>query len=263
MGDSKNSVESELLNTSLVPLVPKDSLQGSLFEPEPLKVDYPEQKPCGFAVGDRVTGTCIRTKQEITGAVTGIGNKYLQLEDGAITIESARLEALPPESSSLAPGDRVSFTQPWYGELHKFEGTVQEVTKTTALVDYETPPELDDGIDRLTQLQAPIGHFTPQHEAPNEADLLREQIAALRKGGVVAPDGGWIERKVHASGWTEAVYKARNAIFTGKRGGLAKSQYIGKWGSPAHTQAMDAVDRRNQVMKLEKQLRKIEHDDDA
>lgn len=66
----------------------------------------------------------------------------------------------------------------------------------------------------------------------------------------IAPLGCWIERKVHSGGWVEAVFKARTAIFPAVRGGgMAKSRYIGKWGSPAHSAAIEAVKRRNDLAK--------------
>jgi hypothetical protein len=86
---------------------------------------------------------------------------------------------------------------------------------------------------------------------------IRAQIAAIREEGAIAPSHCWIERKVHACGFTEAVFKSRTAIFTGKSGGLCKSKYIGRWESPAHSEAIAAVDRRNRIEKLQKQLEKI------
>jgi hypothetical protein len=84
------------------------------------------------------------------------------------------------------------------------------------------------------------------------------EIAAIRAEGAIAPSQCWIERKVHASGFTEAVFKSRTAIFTGKGGGLCKSKYIGRWESPAHSAAVSAVDRRNRIEMLRKALEKIE-----
>jgi hypothetical protein len=91
----------------------------------------------------------------------------------------------------------------------------------------------------------------------SEADQLRAQIAAIRAEGAIAPDHCWIEQWKRAENFVEVRYKARSPIFPGKRGGLASSQYIGKQGSPAHGAAVKAVDRRNRIAKLEKQLEKL------
>jgi hypothetical protein len=166
--------------------------------------------------------------------------------ENAETIETS----LPTLSidADFKVGDLVTFTQSWWGKDCQFEGEVIAINqpKGTAIVRYRAPD-----VARELEIQAPIGLFSL-----SMVKLPPEKPVSPELGGnplEVAPPGCWIERKVHSGGWVEAVFKARTAIFPAVRGGgMAKSRYIGKWGSPAHSAAIEAVKRRNE---LEKQKR--------
>jgi hypothetical protein len=244
-------------------------------------------KTQSFSIGDRVkptSGPYRRTEFEVVGVEgdrVAVQSGKLKLTFPAKLLRSVRSpkkheSPIPPvakgtyvpcDPAALKKGDRVTFQAYWWGGMRAFEGELNNLPepKGTAIVRYEVPAE--EGEPLLTrELQSTIGFFAlaknPELESDSggnpEADQLLAQIAALRKEGAIAPSLCWIERKVHSGGFTEAVFKSRSAIFTGKGGGLCKSKYIGKWGSPAHSEAISAVDRRNRIEKLQKQLEKIE-----
>lgn len=166
--------------------------------------------------------------------------------ENAETIETS----LPTLSidADFKVGDLVTFTQSWWGEDREFEGTAIALNHPpgTAIVRYRAPD-----VERELEIQAPIGLFSlSMVKVPPEKPVSPELGGNPLK---VAPPGCWIERKIHSGGWVEAVFKARTAIFPAVRGGgMVKSRYIGKWGSPAHSEMIEAVKRRND---LEKQKR--------
>lgn len=94
---------------------------------------------------------------------------------------------LPPEEVAVIDygntekpfkiGDRVIFNQVWNGEAHQFEGTVQKVNEPpgTALVQYQTPEHLDDGVDCSNTIQSPIALFSLSHALPPEPSFHVEK----------------------------------------------------------------------------------------
>jgi hypothetical protein len=195
-----------------------------------------------FKIGDRVrpsAGPYRRTEFAVVG-----------VEGDRISVEAGKLKlAFPSKLLKPAP-------------------------KGTAIVRYEVPVE--GGKPLLTrELQSTIGFFehakNPELESDSggaradnlpvlsEADLLRAEIAAIKAEGTLAPDNCWVDWKPQSGGFKQVVWRSRTAIFTAIRGGgLVKSSYIGKEGSPEHSFALSAIARRNQVQKLEKRLRKLE-----
>lgn len=222
-----------------------------------------------FVVGDRVQH---QKSDCISGEIVRLtGEKAYVRWDGETNGRSTayRPENLkrelpvpqPPEKvCNFVVGDRVTFAQYWYGELHSFEGTVREIDSVAALVDYEIPKHLQDGTEHCCQIQSAIATFAKAKVAEvlppkySESESLLAQIAAIRAEGAIAPDHCWIERWQRSPNFIEARYKARSAIFPSKRGGLASCQYIGKVGSPEYSSALDAVERRNRIGKLRKKL---------
>ena len=230
-----------------------------------------------LSVGDLVAGVWAEDIVGVVKAIHPSGRVLVQWSDTCeIEFFESALILVPPEKDpekdpvkesrievgeSFAPGVRVSFTQQWWGKETEFEGEVIKLHHPpgTAIVRYRAPD-----VARELEIKAPIGIFTLRKDDCPELSLLEKVLlhealgevppeSDFLSGGAVAPSGCWIERKVHSGGWTEAAFKSRTAIFPAKRGGgMAKSRYIGKWGSPAHSAAIEAVKRRND---LEKQKR--------
>jgi hypothetical protein len=163
----------------------------------------------------------------------------------------------------FAVGDRVQAI--WSNEIIGTVKTVRYSKQGTQLVLVNWDMSNESESELIAQsLACFAGEPSPANTAmkllppeDSEADQLRAQIAAIRAEGAIAPDHCWIEQWKRAENFVEVRYKARSPIFPGKRGGLASSQYIGKQGSPAHGAAVKAVDRRNRIAKLEKQLEKL------
>lgn len=180
-------------------------------------------------------------------------------------VQNTQLNSVP-HMPRLSVGNRVTFTQYWWGEDREFEGEVLKLNQPpgTAIVRYRAPD-----VARELEIQAPIGLFS-LHKVPPELEKLNQDSTPLTTGDSscgaggdpleVAPLGCWIERKVHSGGWVEAVFKSRTAIFPAVRGGgMAKSRYIGKWGSPAHSAAIEAVARRNEAQKQKRWSKRERH----
>jgi hypothetical protein len=224
----------------------------------------PSIAPQNFTVGDRVQAIwskeTVGTVKSIRESKTGnqIVNVAWDMSEGAESelLATSLLFLSHSKNGSLKINNRVTFKQHWYGELHEFEGTVQTLNEPagTALVKYDVPEHLQDGVERCCQLRSKIATFALAKVV--ESENLRAQIAAILATGPIAPDRCWIERWQRTETFVEVRYKARSPIFPGKRG-MASCQYIGKWGSPAHRAAVEAVDRRNRIAKLQKQLEKI------
>jgi hypothetical protein len=73
--------------------------------------------------------------------------------------------------TGIKVGDRVTFTQYWNGETHQFKGIVQSLNEhpMTAVVKYETPEHLQDGVDRPNIIQSPIALFSLAKALPTSA----------------------------------------------------------------------------------------------
>lgn len=105
-------------------------------------------------------------------------------------------------------------------------------------------------------------HWLEQLEARRQLTLPleptpEEQIAAIRREGPIAPDGVWIETgKVSGKAFRQAWYRSRSPCFTPARKGdaLKKSQYLGAVGGDRHKEAVKAIERRNKIKKLKKQV---------
>lgn len=175
----------------------------------------------------------------------------------------------PPESSTtgspvdseghvLSVGDRVTFIQHWHGELQDFQGAIQSLCDGHALVNYEIPEHLDDGIERLKVLQAPIGIFAREKipmDTPNESvcPLQEERDRLLRSN--LPPESAWLETCMVSTGFRQAYWRSREPCLNGK-----KRQYIGKENSPAHQAAIEAVANRKRLASIEKQLRLLAYE---
>jgi hypothetical protein len=176
-------------------------------------------------------------------------------------------------------GDRVTFQQHWYGEQHLFEGTIQSLNDPAeiALVDYDIPAHLQDGIKRSPQLQAPIGTFDKAKVPMGETlDRLNDWGRCAEDNGVVfsvppecsltaerdrllnsklPPEGAWLETCMASAGFRQAYWRSRTSCLEGK-----KRRYLGKVNSPAHQAACEAVANRKRLVEVEKQLRLLEKD---
>jgi hypothetical protein len=240
----------------------------ALRKPKNIETSLPSPRiDADFKVGDTVhfeqywngertafEGTIARLGEPVGTAIVHFqapeGDRILELQSPIGVFSLTPL----PKSPKFAVGDRVAGA--WDEEI---TGTVEQVFdsgKVAVRLDGERSLRVEFFLSALVRLEP-----KPQNTVvclPPESDPLFAQIAAIREEGAIAPSHCWIERKVHACGFTEAVFKSRTAIFTGKSDGLCKSQYIGKWESPAHSEAIAAVDRRNRIEKLQKQLEKIE-----
>jgi hypothetical protein len=215
---------------------------GKLKLAFPSKLLKPAPKPKNKALVNRHTPFAVMDEPKTTHSPP------LDSLETPETIETSLPS--PRIDAELKVGDRVTFQAYWWGGMREFEGEVVKLNepKGTAIVRHEIPVE--EGKPSSTrELQSTIGVFAlaknPELESDPSATL------STSSGGIAfdtVPAGCWIERKVHAGGWTEAVFKSRTAIFPAKRGGgMAKSRYIGKWGSPAHSAAIKAVAKRNQA----------------
>jgi hypothetical protein len=183
--------------------------------------------------------------------------------------------------TDIKVGDRVTFAQTWNGETHQFVGIVQKLNKppSTALVQYEVPEHLQDGVDRPNILQSPIALFSLANALPPEPaylfgtsefpslppesddDRISSEINRLRSQGTVAPAGVWVEScKVSHSEFRQAYWRSREPTFTPIKSNNSeakcKKQYIGKENSAAHKAAIAQIERRNKIQKLIKQLPK-------
>jgi hypothetical protein len=75
--------------------------------------------------------------------------------------------------------------------------------------------------------------------------LLEQERDCIKSEGAMGLKGAWIEcNKVHEKDFIQAVWNARKPIFRSTKGGLTKSQYIGKEGSLKHQQAGAQWSRR-------------------
>lgn len=186
-----------------------------------------------------------------------------------------------PSEDSIKVGDRIFFVSQWFGESRKFEGVVTKVNEPpgTAPVTYLVPID-DSDLEVEREVQAPIGIFAlakiaePENysgdkvgilpdglaypfassEFPKVEESILAAIAQIRSEGPVAPSNCSIERWQRSPGYIEARYRARSAIFAGKRGGKTSRLFIGRVGSAEYEEALAAVDRRNRIEKLQKQL---------
>jgi hypothetical protein len=185
-------------------------------------------------------------------------------------------QAVPTEQT-LKLGDRVIFRQHWNGVFHEFEGTVQKLNDPigTALVNYDVPEHLQDGVERSQQLQAPIGIFAlgkiPM-DTPNEpvCPLTQERDRLLQSNlppesfqpssleqerdrllqSSLPPESAWLETCMASAGFRQAYWRSRAPCINGK-----KRQYIGKVNSLAHQRACEAVANRKRLAEVEKQLK--------
>jgi hypothetical protein len=241
---------------------------GKLKLAFPSKLLKPAPKPKNKALVNRHTPFAVMDEPKTTHSPP------LDSLETPETIEASLLS--PRIDAELKVGDRVTFQAYWWGGMREFEGEVVKLNKPkgTAIVRYEVPVE--DGKPLLTrELQSTIGFFehakNPELESDSggaradnlpvlsEADWLRAEIAAIKAEGTLAPDNCWVDWKPQLGGFKQVVWRSQSAIFTAIRGGgLVKSSYIGKEGSPEHSFALSAIARRNQVQKLEKRLRKLE-----
>jgi hypothetical protein len=281
-------LKAKKLVTELVPV-------ANLFPmmpPEDVPViDYGDTD--SFQVGDRVK---VKNGIElflgrfgiVTAGVTPLMEQYgmiAVLLDGdtyPFGIKSVDLEAAPLEKDyGIAVGDRVTFAQVWNGEIHQFVGIVQKLNEPpgTALVQYEVPKHLQDGVDRPNILQSPIALFSLANALPPEPaysfgtsefpglppesddNRISSEINRLRSQGTVAPAGVWVECcKVSHSEFRQAYWRSREPCFTPIKGNnpeaKCRKRYIGKEGSNAHKAAIAQIDRRNKIQKLIKQLPK-------
>jgi hypothetical protein len=105
-------------------------------------------------------------------------------------------------------------------------------------------------VDKHTSTQAQSPDL-PLEPTPDE------QIAALRREGAVAPEGYWIETGKVKGNFRQAWYRSRSPCFPPIKGSLpVKTQYLGVAGGDKHKEAIKAIERRNRIKKLKKQLEK-------
>jgi hypothetical protein len=187
--------------------------------------------------------------------------------------------------TGIKVGDCVTFTQYWNGEPHQFKGIVQSLNEhpMTAVVKYETPEHLQDGVDRPNIIQSPIALFSLAKALPTSAgdtvslskwaaqrpesddDKISSEINHLKSQGTVAPAGVWVECcKVTNSNFRQAYWRSQEPCFTPIKGNnpeaKRKRRYIGKENSAAHKVAIAQIERRNKINQLTKQLPKNHHE---
>jgi hypothetical protein len=87
-----------------------------------------------------------------------------------------------------------------------------------------------------------------------------EQISAIRREGPIAPDGCWIETgKIKGKEFRQAWYRSRSPCFPPIRGSTqVKSRYLGVAGGDKHREAKKAIERREKIRKLKKQIKTCE-----
>jgi hypothetical protein len=86
----------------------------------------------------------------------------------ALTDERYKNSEHSNQVTDIKVGDHITFTQYWSGETHQFKGIVQSLNKhaMTAVVKYETPEHLQDGVNRPNILQSPIALFSLANVLP-------------------------------------------------------------------------------------------------
>lgn len=96
---------------------------------------------------------------------------------------------------------------------------------------------------------------------------LESKRDAIRASGRVAISGIWIEYgKVSKRKFRQAYYRSQSAIFAAKRQSnlensgceMVKRQYIGEENSEEVKAAAAAIDRRNELEKIDKEIKLIE-----
>lgn len=180
--------------------------------------------PHVLVVGDRVVHKKIPTE---SGEVIRLANgkAYIKWEpEGKPVAYRVDNLAIAPPVSAFNVGDRVTFIQHWYGEPHQFEGIVQSLNKhpMTAVVRYETPEHLQDGINRPNIIQSPIALFSLS-KPPMTADEAKQDLNSVPFGPVKSFGGqdqedGNSPTPVFGQFWIEERYK----IIKGKRYGPYK-----------------------------------------
>jgi hypothetical protein len=95
---------------------------------------------------------------------------------------------------------------------------------------------------------------------PSLDSTSEEQIAAIKREGPIAPDGCWIETgKIKGKEFRQAWYRSRSPCFPPIRGSTqVKSRYLGVAGGDKHREAKKAIERREKIRKLKKQIKTCE-----
>lgn len=228
------------------------------------KTKLPESK--SFAVGDRVQPSWSAGKNRVGVIKATHSKKPLAIVDwvegppetiGERAVAFSSLNLLPENvsGSNLQVGDRVTFTQHWYGEDRECKGEIVRLEGQTAIVHFDAPHLEGPG-----ELQAPIGIFAlakiPEIKMLPEPDETQAEIDRLERLGL-PPPGAWIDLSTPAgSNFRQAKWKSREAIFDSGSNPETKlkSRYIGKENSAEHKEAIAQVERRKRIKELKQKI---------
>jgi hypothetical protein len=168
------------------------------------------------------------------------------------TLEGKRQLVLPLEPVNMQTSTQAE-------ELPLFSvGDRVQVIKGCCKGHVSTIENIDQTLKHSVQLKSG-GRYSPSF-LELVIDTPEEQIAAIYKEGPIAPDGCWIETgKIKGKEFRQAWYRSRSPCFPPIRGSTqVKSRYLGVAGGDKHREAKKAIERREKIRKLKKQIKTCE-----